>query len=67
MGNQQRRALLPRAPEEEGVTMKRHPAEVTADRLREASERWYDKLDGAERDMIGQLAWALDQIAEGAR
>lgn len=46
---------------------KRHPAEVTADRLRTASEQWYEKFDGAERDMIGQLAWALDQIAAGER
>lgn len=46
---------------------RRHPAEVTADRLRTASEQWNEKFDGAELDMIGQLAWAFDQIAAGDR
>lgn len=44
--------------------MKRHPAEVTADRLGEAYEKWYDKFDGAELDMISQLKHAFDEIAE---
>jgi hypothetical protein len=46
---------------------RRHPAEVTSDRLAEASERWYDRLTGEERDMIGLLRHALEQIAEGMR
>lgn len=46
---------------------KRHPAEVTSDRLAEASERWCDKLTGVERDMIGCIRHALEEIAEGAR
>lgn len=46
---------------------RRHPAEVTADRLGAAYEKWYDKFDGAERDMISQLKHAFDQIAAGER
>lgn len=45
----------------------RHPAEVTGDRLRDASERWYDKLQGHELDAIGVIINALDEIAEGNR
>lgn len=46
---------------------RRHPAELTSDRLADASERWNDKFTGEELDMIGRLRVALDQIAEGAR
>lgn len=45
----------------------RHPAEVTADRLRHDVDRWADKFDGRERDMIGELIHALEEIAEGKR
>lgn len=47
--------------------MKRHPAAVTADRLGEAYEKWHDKFYGSELDMISQLKWAFEQIAEGVR
>ncbi|WP_195167781.1 hypothetical protein [Mycobacteroides abscessus] len=46
---------------------RRHPAEVTSDRLADAYELWHEKFDGAERDMISRLRIALDQIAEGLR
>ncbi|WP_157931920.1 hypothetical protein [Mycobacteroides abscessus] len=46
---------------------RRHPAELTSDRLADASERWNDKFTGEELDMIGRLRVALDEIAEGAR
>jgi hypothetical protein len=46
---------------------KRHPAEVTADRLGDAYERFYDKLNGSERDMLSQLRHAFEEIAEGNR
>lgn len=46
---------------------KRHPAEVTADRLGDASERWNKKFDGEELDMIGRIIHALEEIAEGIR
>lgn len=46
---------------------RRHPAELTSDRLADASERWNDKFTGEERDMIGRLRFALHEIAKGAR
>jgi hypothetical protein len=45
----------------------RHPAEVTSDRLLTAVERWHDKFDGEELDMIGRVRAALEEIAEGRR
>ena len=45
--------------------MRRHPAEVTADRLAEALEKWPDAFDGGDRDMIGQVIHILRTIAEG--
>lgn len=44
-----------------------HPAEVTADRLGDALDRWPDKFDGAERDAIASIRQALFEIAEGER
>ena len=46
---------------------RRHPAEVTSDRLLDAVERWHDKFTGEERDMIGMIRHALSEIAEGER
>jgi hypothetical protein len=46
---------------------RRHPAEVTADRLGDALDRWPDAFDGAERDAIGLIIHRLQQIAEGTR
>lgn len=46
---------------------KRHPAEVTADRLLEHYERYCDKLTGTERDAVGTVRHALQEIAEGKR
>lgn len=51
---------MPRLP-------KRHPAEVTSDRLADAVDRWYDKFDGQERDYIAAIRHALEEIAEGER
>jgi len=45
---------------------RRHPAEVTSDRLLDAVERWPDKFDGGERDMIGVIRNRLNQIADEA-
>lgn len=45
----------------------RHPAEVTSDRLLAALEKWADKFDGGERDMISHIRFALEEIAEGKR
>lgn len=49
------------------TSTRRHSAEVTSDRLAEASERWHDKFTGEERDMIGHIRYALEQIADGER
>jgi len=46
---------------------RRHPAEVTSDRLADAGERWFDKFTSEERDMIGRLRTALERIADGSR
>ena len=43
---------------------KRHPAEVTADRLAEALEKWPDAFDGRDRDMIGEIRQQLQNIAD---
>lgn len=45
----------------------RHPAEVTSDRLGDAVTRWHEKFTGRERDMIGEIRQALEEIAEGTR
>lgn len=47
--------------------MKRHPAEVTADRLAEHIDKYHDKLDGAERDEMSRVRFILYEIAEGER
>lgn len=46
------------------LMMKRHPAEVTADRLGAAVERWGDQFTAQERDMIGLIRHRLDTIAQ---
>ncbi len=43
---------------------RRHPAEVTADRLLHAYERWSDRLTGAEGLAIGTVCRALTRIAQ---
>ena len=47
----------------------RHPnlAEVTADRLGEAYEKFNNRLDGTELDMISQLRHTLGKIADDLR
>lgn len=46
---------------------KRHPLEVTSDRLGDHYERYYDKLSGEELDAISMLRFAFEEIAEGGR
>ena len=43
---------------------RRHPAEVTSDRLADAYERWNGRLTGYELDAITKLRFALERIAE---
>jgi hypothetical protein len=54
------------ASKREHPSPRRHPADVTADRLVDRSIEW-DKFDGSERDAIGQVIHALREIAEGER
>jgi hypothetical protein len=42
---------------------RRHPAEVTADRLGDHLDRWFARSDGATRDAIGRVRAWLDDIA----
>jgi hypothetical protein len=51
----------------EGRSERRHPAQVTADRLTDHYEQYFDQLDGLERDALGRIANALREIAEGER
>jgi hypothetical protein len=46
---------------------RRHPADVTADRLIDQSEKYNDWLDGYEKDALGLVVNALREIAEGRR
>jgi hypothetical protein len=42
---------------------RRHTAEVTADRLGNHYERWFDRLTPAERDAISTVRAAMHRIA----
>lgn len=45
---------------------RRHPAEVTSDRLLEALEHWPNAFDGADRDAVARIRAILANIAEEA-
>lgn len=44
----------------------RHPAEVTADRLGDHLDRWFDTTNGELRDAIAKVRDWLDQRSESA-
>jgi hypothetical protein len=46
---------------------RRHPGEVTADRLKDHYESWHDKLSPSEHTNFESVIRALEEIAEGAR
>jgi hypothetical protein len=46
---------------------RRHPCEVTADRLADHYERWFAVFSQSELDAIGIVREALLQIAENQR
>ncbi len=46
---------------------RRHPAEVTSDRLGDAVTNWGDRLEPDELDMIARIRQALEEIADGTR
>jgi hypothetical protein len=45
------------------VTDRRHPAEVTADRMLMHFHAWHDRLTASERDAISHVAGVLYGIA----
>lgn len=47
------------------MNTRRHPAEVTGDRLRDALDKWPDAFDAGDRDAIGRILFVLDEIVEG--
>ena len=48
-------------------TSRRHPCEVTADRLGDHLDKYPDDFDGATRDDVGYLRHILQSIAERER
>jgi hypothetical protein len=46
---------------------RRHPAQVTADRLGNDYATYFEQLTPDERNAIGLVRQALDEIAEGQR
>ena len=46
---------------------RRHPADVTADRLEDAATTWRELFEGRELDDIGFVLHALREIADGTR
>jgi hypothetical protein len=46
---------------------RRHPAHLTADRLKDHYERYHDKLDGAEKDDMSRTIQVLEEIGDGVR
>lgn len=43
---------------------RRHPAEVTSDRLAEALEKWPESFTGRDRDKVADVRHILETIAE---
>ncbi len=44
------------------MATRRHPAEVTADRLKDEYERYYEYLGDNERTAFGEVIQALEEI-----
>lgn len=44
---------------------RRHPCEVTSDRLGDLIDRYHDHLTGRERDVLSEARFICEQIAEG--
>lgn len=49
------------------MSERRHPLEVTADRLGDHIERYSDHFDGSDRDEISHVIYMLRTIAEKER
>jgi hypothetical protein len=46
---------------------RRHPAEVTSDRLADALDKWPDAFSPRDRDAVAHVRQVLEEIAEGVR
>lgn len=51
--------------EPEHRRFRRHPCEVTADRLAEHMERWPKAFSDADCDKVAEIRYVLERIAEG--
>lgn len=47
-------------------TPRRHPLEVTSDRIGDAIYRYGDRLDGSERDALSEARTILESLVEGS-
>ena len=45
---------------------RRHPAEVTSDRLADALDKWPDSFEPQDRDAVARLRFVLENIADAA-
>lgn len=45
----------------------RHPAAVTADRLGDHYDKYYDLMNGSELDELSHIKFVLEEIAGGQR
>lgn len=59
-------AVIKKALRESRQT-RRHPAEVTADRLADTMDRYPDDFDGSARDDIAHIRFLLQEIADRER
>jgi hypothetical protein len=50
-----------------GNGYRRHPAEVTSDRLGDDVERWHEKFTPQERDAVALIRNRLEQIADQSK
>jgi hypothetical protein len=48
------------------MAFRRHPAEVTSDRLADALDKWPERFDGHARDEIAHIRRILEDIAWAA-
>jgi hypothetical protein len=46
---------------------RRHPCDVTADRLLNHLEKYPEKFDGSDRDAVAKVRFILHQIVDGDR
>ncbi len=52
---------------ESTLSYRRHPPEVTSHRLLLTYEKWWDRMDGDEREALSFVRHALERIADEDR